>query len=137
MAMTSIVRRHAACASMMRSRRIGLGCEEGRGRITNAAVGALCDRHDIGCGDQGVEIGEFAGKFLPGRRIGQILPALAAPGLDVLRQVIVEPAAISRMQGPKREITASRPALKSTWRTYQTTRSAADPELRRRGRACN
>jgi len=113
-------------AAMMRSRRkLGLGGEEGRGRIANAAVGALCDRHDIGCGDQGVEIGEFAGKFCRDAAIGQVLPALAAPGLDVLRQVIVEPGGDLTDARPKREITASRPALKSTLRTYQTTRECS------------
>jgi hypothetical protein len=59
-----IVRRHAAWGGDDAvETEIGLGGEEGRGRIADGAVGALCDRHDIGCGDQGVEIGKFAGKF--------------------------------------------------------------------------
>ncbi|MFG3592149.1 hypothetical protein ACFXS9_07210 [Bradyrhizobium sp. RDI18] len=38
---------------------IGLGSEEGRGGVADGAGGALGDSHDIRCGDQGVEIGEF------------------------------------------------------------------------------
>src|SRR6478735_4271242 len=59
-----IVRRHAACGGDDAvETEIGLGGEEGRGRITDGAVGAPCDRNDIECGDQGVEVGEFAGEF--------------------------------------------------------------------------
>src|SRR6266852_6339650 len=81
-----IVRRHAACGGDDAvETEIGLGGEEGRGRIADGAVGAPCARHDIGCGDQDVEVGEFAGKFHRDAAIAQVLPALAAPGLHVLR----------------------------------------------------
>jgi hypothetical protein len=121
-----IARRHSACGGDDAvETEIGLGGEEGRGRIADGAVGALCDRHDIRRGDQDVEIGEFAGKFRRDAAIGQILPTLAAPGLDVLRQGIVEPGGNLTDAEPKREITASRPELKSTLRTYQTTRECS------------
>ena len=118
-----IARRHAARGGDDAvEAEIRLGCEEGGGRVADGTVGALCDGHYIGFRDQGVEIGEFAGKFDRNAGIDQVLPMLAPPGLQVLRQGLVEPGGNLTDAGPKREITASGPAVKSTWRTYQTMR---------------
>ena len=70
---------------------IGLGGEEGRGGVADGAGGTLGDGHDIRCRDQGVEIGEFAGKAGRDAGIDQVLPAPVARGLQILREGLVEP----------------------------------------------
>ena len=86
-----IICRHVACGGDDAvEAEIGLGGEEGRGGVADGAGGSLGDRHDIRRRDQGVEIGEFAGEVGGDAGIDQVLPALDARGLQVLRQGIVE-----------------------------------------------
>src|SRR5262249_44685527 len=69
---------------------IGLGGEEGRGSVADGAGGALGNSDDIWCRDQGVEIGELACQVGGDAGIAQVLPALAAASLQVLRQSVIE-----------------------------------------------
>jgi hypothetical protein len=86
-----IVRRNAARAGDDAiEAEIGLDGKERRLGVTDGPVGTLRNDYDIRCRDQGVEIGEFAGKVGRDAGIDQVLPPLAASGLQVLRQGPVE-----------------------------------------------
>jgi len=87
---------------------IGLGCEEGSWPYHQCRGWARsANRSRIGCGDQGVEIGEFAGKF-SGTPHRQILPRLLRPAwmscgrLLSSRRDLTDAGAEARDHGPDR-----------------------------------
>src|SRR5258706_9819223 len=121
-----IVRRHAACGGDDAvETEIGLGGEEGvavspMARLVRSATVTI----------SGAETRASRSASSPASSAGtppslRSCRRLLRPACRSCGRLFPSPAAISRMLGPKREITASRLAPKSTLRTHQTMRECS------------